>query len=279
MNCLWLAPFALFALSVEAQTNINYPNVDHVHTALNHLSVIDLGEAIQFIAAADPDSFQIERAGNKVLVQPLKDGTSTNLVILTASRQLSYELDAPGNTSDMNVLIRNVPVSVHATSEIQETSERQQATTFATEQALLSSQAIVAEPNMPTPPSGVSVSIESVLYTAEGTYLTYRIVNRSAGPFRVTTPSVVHLSPSQLPISLVSLRNSQLSSRTLSRFKAQPDGKPLSVTGQSQRQDVQAGASTRGFVLVRTTRSTQPQMYQLDFGASSASALIDTLVL
>jgi len=108
MNRFWLPAIALFALTAKAQ-NINFQDIPHIHTALNHLTVIDLGEPIQFIAAADSQSFQIERAGDKVLLQPLKDSATTNLILWTASRQVSYELDAPGDVAQMNVLIRKLP--------------------------------------------------------------------------------------------------------------------------------------------------------------------------
>src|SRR5262245_25215576 len=62
-----------------------------VETALNHLTVIELSEPIVMVAAGSP-AFKIERRENKVFVQPLEEGASTNLFIWTAAHRYSYEL-------------------------------------------------------------------------------------------------------------------------------------------------------------------------------------------
>jgi hypothetical protein len=278
MNRFWLASIALFALTAKAQ-NINFSDVQHIHTALNHLTVIDLGEPIQFIAAADPDSFQIERAGDKVLLQPLKDGTSTNLILWTASRQVSYELDAPGDVVKMNVLVRNMPASVRAASVASTERERQQVAATATTQAMLGAQDIVADQPSKGSPNSVTASIVRVLHTSDGTYLQYEVINHSAIPFRVTTPVVTPLTPTQTPVSLIALRNHQLSPQMLSGFKAKVNGTSVALTGQMQQSDVQPGASTTGYVLIRSINGSTPMIYQLDFGSTASGPLIESVVI
>jgi hypothetical protein len=278
MNRLWLPAIALFALTAKAQ-NINFQDVPHIHTALHHLTVIDLGEPIQFIAAADPESFQIERAGDKVLLQPLKESATTNLILWTASRQISYELDAPGDVAKMNVLVRNLPAPTRAAVEALFSKERKQIAAAATTQAMLSAQDIVAEQPVKLSTTEVSVSIVHVLHTGEGTYLQYLIVNHSKTPFRVTTPSINRLSPSQTPVSLLALRNHELSPQTLSSFKAKPDGTATTVAGESVQADVLPGASTTGYVLVHADSGISPEIYQLHFGSSASGSLVETVVI
>ena len=278
MNRFWLSAIALFAFTAKAQ-NINFQDLPHIHTALHHLTVIDLGEPIQFIAAADPESFQIERAGDKVLLQPLKESATTNLILWTASRQISYELDAPGDVAKMNVLVRNLPASARATVDAPSAKERHQIAAAATTQAMLGAQDIVAEQPVKSSTKEVSVSILHVLHTGEGTYLQYQIVNHSPTPFRVTTPSITRLSPSQTPVSLLALRNHELSPQTLSGFKAKPDGTATTVTGESVQTDVLPGASTTGYVLVHADSGTAPEIYQLNFGYSASGSLVETLVI
>ncbi|WP_158790037.1 hypothetical protein [Granulicella sp. L60] len=278
MNRFWLPAIALFAFTAKAQ-NINFQDLPHIHTALHHLTVIDLGEPIQFIAAADPDSFQIERAGDKVLLQPLKETATTNLILWTASRQISYELDAPGDVAKMNVLVRNLPASARAAVDAPSAKEGQQIAAAATTQAMLSAQDIVPEQPVKLSTTEVSVSILHVLHTGEGTYLQYQIVNHSTTPFRVTTPSITRLSPSQTPVSLLALRNHELSPQTLSGFKAKPDGTATTVAGESAQTDVLPGASTTGYVLVRADSGTAPEIYQLNFGYSASGSLVETLVI
>ena len=278
MNRFLLPAIVLFALTARAQ-NINFRDIPHIHTALNHLTVIDLGEPIQFIAAADPDSFQIERADDKVLLQPLKDGASTNLVLWTSSRQLSYELDAPGDVEKMNVLVRNLPSSTHASADSPTAKEQQQIAAAAMAETMLQAQDIVAEQSTKASTASVSISVVRVLRTSDGTYLQYQIVNHAATPFRVVTPSVARLTPSQTPVSLLALRYHQLSTQTLNAFKAKRDGSVIAVAGQSVQVDVQAGASTTGYVLVHTVLDSNPEIYQLNFGSTTSGLLVQTVVI
>ena len=278
MNRLWLASIALLAVSAKAQ-NINFPDITHIHTALNHLTVIDVGEPIQGVAAADPDSFQIERENDKVLVQPFKEGASTNLILWTTSRQISYELDAPGDLAKMNVLVRNLPPATHAAADAPTSNERQQIAAAATTEAILGAKEILPEQPSKTPLAAVSVSVVRVLQTSGGTYLQYVIVNHSSSPFRVTTPSVTHLQPTQTQVSLLALRNRLLSSQTLSTFKARPDGIASDISGESQQPDIAPGASTTGYVLVRTVAGSAPEIYQLSFGSTSLGSLVEAVVI
>ncbi|AXC15416.1 hypothetical protein ACPOL_6172 [Acidisarcina polymorpha] len=278
MNRFWLPAIVLFALTAKAQ-NINFQDLPHIHTALHHLTAIDLGEPIQFIAAADLESFQIERAGDKVLLQPLKESATTNLILWTASRQVAYELDAPGDVAKMNVLVRNLPASPRAAADASFAKERQEIAAAATSQAMLGAQNIVAEQPLKLSPTEVSVTVLHVLHTGEGTFLQYEIVNHSTTPFRVTTPSIARLLPSQTPISLLALRNHQISPQTLSGFKAKPDWTATTVTGESAQTDVSPGASTSGYVLVHRSAATTPEIYQLNFGSSASGALVETVVI
>lgn len=65
--------------------------VRRVQTTMNHLTVIELAEPVIMAAAGSP-AFKIERQGNKVLIQPVEEGATTNLFIWTASGRFSYEL-------------------------------------------------------------------------------------------------------------------------------------------------------------------------------------------
>src|SRR5437667_6872427 len=71
-----------------------YPDrskVTRVETAMNHLTVIELAEPVTLAAAGSP-LFKIERRDNKVFIQPLEEGSSTNLFVWTAAGRWSYEL-------------------------------------------------------------------------------------------------------------------------------------------------------------------------------------------
>ena len=79
------------AQKIENET----PSREHVvrvQTAMNHLTVIEVGEPVTTVAVGSPQSFKVERRENKVFVQPLVESVSTNLFIWTASTRLNYEL-------------------------------------------------------------------------------------------------------------------------------------------------------------------------------------------
>src|SRR5579871_1983644 len=87
---------ALMAPPIPAQKiETESPSRDHVvrvQTAMNHLTVIEVGEPVTTVAVGAPQSFKVERRENKVFIQPLVESVSTNLFIWTASTRLNYEL-------------------------------------------------------------------------------------------------------------------------------------------------------------------------------------------
>src|SRR5208283_3639740 len=103
-----LAELAVFVLPVWAQKiEIQKPDrnqIVRVQTALNHLTVIEVGETVTTVAAGSP-AFKIEWRENKVFVQPTEPDVNTNLFIWTASGRLNYELEAAGAVAQMDFAI------------------------------------------------------------------------------------------------------------------------------------------------------------------------------
>src|SRR6202046_152832 len=98
MRRLLIGPLALTltfpplpAQKIETETP-SRERVVRVQTAMNHLTVIEVGEPVTTVAVGSPQSFKVERRDNKVFVQPLVESVSTNLFIWTASTRLNYEL-------------------------------------------------------------------------------------------------------------------------------------------------------------------------------------------
>src|SRR5215470_11990921 len=80
------------------------PNLVHVATVLNHLTVLEFHEPVAMAAAGSSD-FQIERQGDKVFVKPTKSGAATDLFVWTASRRFAYELETTAEVKNMNVSV------------------------------------------------------------------------------------------------------------------------------------------------------------------------------
>src|SRR5271168_2212408 len=100
------------ALAVDAQkidTERPDPHkVIRVATAPNHLSVIELADPVLEVAAGS-SSYKIEWRENKVFVQPLDPGATTNLFIWTASGRQSYELVPAQSVQDTQFAIDQEP--------------------------------------------------------------------------------------------------------------------------------------------------------------------------
>ena len=79
------------AQKIENET-ASRERVVRVQTAMNHLTVIEVGEPVTTVAVGSPQSFKVERRENKVFIQPLVESVSTNLFIWTESTRLNYEL-------------------------------------------------------------------------------------------------------------------------------------------------------------------------------------------
>ena len=82
------------------------PNLVHVATALNHLTVLEFHEPVAMAAAGSSD-FQIERQEDKVFTKPTKSGAATDLFVWTRSRRFAYELETTAEVKNMNVSVDN----------------------------------------------------------------------------------------------------------------------------------------------------------------------------
>ena len=77
-------------------------------------------------------------------------------------------------------------------------------------------------------PIACRLHLEQVYRAKDQIYIRYSVTNQTKAPFRVTTPDVCAPLPTEQPISLVSLRNHQITSQTFAAFKArQVSGIPV----------------------------------------------------
>jgi conjugative transfer protein CagX len=276
------ALFALAAIGGAAQTT-NFGQINHIETALNHLTVIDFGEPVVTVAVADPDSIQIERHDDKIFIKPLKDGVSTNLFVWTASRQLAYEIDPAGDLAKMDVMIRSAPPAQqkpnHEAASLEPSDQQiQKIASLILTQALMGSENIVRESGKVVT-NGVSVELEQVFRSKDALYIRYTITNQTALPFRITAPDVHEAEPTGQPISLVALRNHQLSPHTSSAFKAKPGESIPVINAGSVSTDIPPGQKSTGVVTIRGSKGNQPQLYRLHFGNSQGGVVTADAVL
>jgi hypothetical protein len=123
------------------------------------------------------------------------------------------------------------------------------------------------------------VELEQVFRSKDALYVRYTITNQTAVPFRITTPDVHEAEPTGQPISLVALRNHQLSPHTCAAFKAKPGESIPVINAGSVSTDIPPGQKSTGVVTIRVSQGNQPQLYQLDFGNSQGGSVTAEAVL
>ena len=281
MKMLITIPIVLAAAFAGAQTT-SQSQIRHVETSLNHLTVLDFGEPVTTLAVADPDSFQVERHDDKVFIKPLREGVSTNLFVWTASRQISYELDPAGPLATMDVLIRTEPapkpIAIARASGEATSAEIRKIASLVLAQAMMGVEDIAHDSSKPSSDQ-VRVDLEQVYRAKDQIYIRYSITNQTKAPFRLTTPDVYAPLPTQRPISLMSLRNHQLSPQTFGAFKAKLGSSLTVVQAESTIRDLAPGQKTTGVLSIGSSQSNPPQLYQLNFGTDQGRSLTVEAVL
>lgn len=281
MKMLINIPIALAVAVAGAQTT-SQNQIRHVETSLNHLTVLEFGEPVSTIAVADTDSFRVEHHDDKVFVEPLREGVATNLFIWTESRQLTYELDPAGQLATMDVLIRTEPApkphAVATASVGPSDVEIRKMASLVLAQAMMGVQDVARDGLKPVA-DRVQVDLEQVYRAKDQLYIRYSISNQTKQPFRLTTPDVSAPLPTQLPISLLSLRNHQLSSQTFDAFKAKSGSTITVVQAESVAQDLAPGEKTTGVLSIGGPQSNPPQLFQFNFGSDQGKPLTVQAVL
>jgi len=89
IRCMFFTLASVTAWAQKIETPSPDPNqIIHVKTAMNHLTVIELGQPVTAVAAGSP-AFKIEWRENKVFVQPTEAKLATNLFIWTTSGRMN----------------------------------------------------------------------------------------------------------------------------------------------------------------------------------------------
>jgi hypothetical protein len=205
MKTLITIPLALAVVVAGAQTT-KQSEIPHVATSLNHLTVLQFGEPVTKLALADPDSFRVESHDDTVLIEPLREGMATNLLVWTPSRQLSYELDPAGQLAAMDVVIRNdPPPDPHAKArESAEASdaEMRKIASLVLAQTMMGVQDIGHDPVKVTA-DRVQIDIEQIYRSKDQLYIRYSVTNK--GNYILEESIQKEDDSPSLPYGLVSL--------------------------------------------------------------------------
>jgi hypothetical protein len=263
----------------------NRDRIVEVHTALNHLTVIEVGEPVITVIAGS-SAFKVEWRDNKVFVEPKEPNVSTNLFIWTASSRLNYELEPAGPVGSMDFAIDHPKPAVVA--KVIEKPRSTQASKQSTEdpphplpaiQLMLRGQPIHDE-QLKLAEHRVNVFLKD-LFVQNGTlYIRYEIQNDTGKAYEPGTPKVYLLNGVRSSQSLVGRENTQLCAEEVRKLKYQ-SWTPVPVVDEKLRSaKVSPDQETVGVVGIRVPRaSTMPQVLSIQFSFDGRGAVGATLVL
>jgi hypothetical protein len=125
----------------------------------------------------------------------------------------------------------------------------------------------------------VQVDLDQVYRTRDRIYIRYSVANLSKAPFRITTPDVCAPIPTEQPISLLNLRNHQITSQTFAAFKARQVSGVSVTQAETGTRDLAPGEKTTGVISIEGSTRNPPQIYQLSFGTDQSGPLKVAVVL
>jgi hypothetical protein len=274
MKCILTTLIVLSATFVPAvaqkigtETN-DRTRIVHLKTALNHLTVIEVGEPVIEVASGSP-SFKVEWRENKVFVQPTEADAATNLFIWTATQRLNYELEPAGSVATMDFAVDQAPVHADPTKPTSAASPAPALSSIT--ELLLAGKPVRMLPSKQRSSKPVEVWI-SDLYEKDGRLLIrYAVSNHGAQPYSIETPQVYQLDGVRSSQSLYPFVDSQLGDEQASKLKIKQETPVKVLDGRLQSEEIAPGEEVVGVVALQVASSTNPTILRLQFPNSNQS--------
>jgi hypothetical protein len=269
ITALAAARMPLLAQKIERETG-DRTQIIHLKTALNHLTVIELREAVIQVATGS-QSFKVEWRENKVFVQPTESDASTNLFIWTASERLNYELEPAGDVAAMDFAVDQMPLAQPKPASV--TPPPQPSPT----EILLAGKPVRLESSRPTR-KPIEVTIRD-LYEGDGRVLVrYAVRNRGNHVYDVSTPQVYELTGVHYSQSLYTLVDAQLGDQEAARVTAKGQTPVPVLEGHIQAEHLAPGAESLGVVALHLPSSTEPTILRFQFANDDKQQIAAFLV-
>jgi len=273
-----VAVLALWGQKIETrQAGDN--QVFRLGTALDHLSVIELGEPVLEVAAGSP-AFKIEWRENKVFVLPLEPEASTNLFIWTQSGRLNYELMPAGTIERMHFAIDEKPAVEAAPPASQPTPAASVQQPKFPPEMLLSSTAVRMAGNGRRRAS-VEVLLRDVYRRDGKLYLRYTIRNHGRAVYRLSAPAMFLLRSPRTRQSLLTLSNTQLVGK-LAHINHEGESAVRMLHDEIEVKAVAPGETTYGvvaFEMPARAMAGEPLVVRLAFPRDASGEVDAILVL
>jgi hypothetical protein len=255
-----------------------------IHTALDHLTVIEVGEPVVTVAAGSA-AFKVEWRDNKVFIEPTEPGVSTNLFIWTASSRLNYEIESAGEVGKMDFAIdypRQLPpppAAKVANPSLSHVGGGDPLTKSYEIGPMLGGRPVHSESVKPSK-WRVDVVLKDVFEQKDTLFIRYEIRNNSNSVYVPGIPRVFALNGVHSPRSLVGRENSQLSETEAQRLKANGQSPLPVVDGKLRSTQLAPGEETVGVVEIKLPPSSpKARALRIDFSQDGRGPVAATLVL
>jgi len=247
--CVALAVLGVPAWAQKIETEKpDRGRIVHVQTALNHLTVIEVGEPVTTVAAGN-SAFKLEWRENKVFIQPTEPNVATNLFIWTASGRLNYELEPAGAVDQMDFAIDHL--AEHTAPPATAAKPSSLTAVDVSTEGLLGGRPIRME-SLKEPKNRVVVLLKDVFRREDNeTFIRYAVRNDSKRSYRLGTPEVFTLNVNRRPRSFGRLSNSQLTDADAARIGSDGQTPVAVVAGRVRASRVEPGQETVGVVGVK----------------------------
>lgn len=253
-----------------------------VHTALGHLTVIEVGEPVVTVAAGS-SAFKIEWRDSKVFIEPTEQGVTTNLFVWTASSRLNYELESAGAVEKMDFAI-DYPKPTAAPAKPASPPPPRIEAADSNAVSFLIAPILTGQPvrvDSSKSSGQVVVVLLKDLFTQKGTlFIRYEIRNQSGEVYAPGAPKVFALDGVRSPLSLVGRDSSQLSKAEAEKLKMKGQTLLPVIDGSIRSSKLAPGEDTLGVVAVKLPPSSQETcLLRIDFSSDRRGPVSATLVL
>lgn len=260
---------------VEVQ-KLDHGQILHVQTALNHLTVLEMTEAVSTVAVGSP-VFKVEWRENKVFIQPTDQDVATNLFVWTASGRFNYELDPAGSVPQMDFAI-DQPVADPPVAPLSANRSGKPSGPSPAE-VLIEAKPVRLNGSI-SDKNRVAVYLTDLLEHDGQIFIRYTIRNRTQKAYVPGAPQVVALNAPRYRESLYALSNSQLSADDAARLKFSGETAIEVANGEIRASQIEPGQETAGIVAIKLPpMHAKPTVLRLTFLGSPKGPINATLVL
>ena len=277
---LLLALAAAPAQRIETQIP-DHTKITRVETAMNHLTVIELAEPVTLAAAGSP-LFNIERRENKVFIQPLEAGATTNLFVWTASGRWSYDLVPAASPATVHFAIDQQAIPISQTRDVAVPESPNPAgdffSSFAEEMLLFAKP--IRNLGVTLQTAKVGAFITDVYRKDDQLFIRYVIDNNTARPFPIAAPEVFALNSAQSSTSLHTFRYAQLGGDISKKIRSRGQTRVETVECEVPSDPLPAGERVTGILILQNPPDTgEPIVLKVSFPNQKAEPIVLTLVL